>query len=175
MKTMKQICIFLLLIFLIGCSGTGQGKPQNGFYYPSAKLTDASIHDGLVLEARNDLADMDITQLIKEYMKGPIDPTLLYPVGSHVTLYDCLETEEGVLITFSDSLSSHPGWQSSTFCMGLAASIFHNSNVNSITIQCRSVPLNGQEQWTFSPADIEILDGITTNIVTDTIPTEVSE
>ena len=155
---MKRI-LSLLLCALLLLGGTGCQKDDASitlyFYYPminygydqeAGKFSQQSIQ----YEIRDDIEYKSARQVLEEYLKGPVDPSLITPFPAGIKLLDLSLDSKVLYLTVSDELSELTGIPLTIACSCLASTAMKITPVTKVEIKCQNRSLDGKRSFVFS-------------------------
>ena len=150
---MKRIlCLFLslsILFILFGCQ-KNDSKIVKTFYYPRNDLgynqqEDKFYASAIQAELRQDVPYQSSVQILVEYLKGPLDPTLYNPFPSDLALTNMTIQGEVLYVTVSDHLASLRDIPLMLACACLAKTAMSVTGATTVCISCTSSLLNGEK------------------------------
>lgn len=148
---MKRIlCLFLslsILFILLGCQNNDT-ETANTFYYPRNDFgynqqENKFYSSAIQAELRQDVPHQSSVQILGEYLKGPLDPTLYNPFPTDLTLADMTIEGEVMYITVSDHLASLRDIPLMLACACLAKTAMSVTGTTTVCISCTFSLLNG--------------------------------
>lgn len=172
MKKSAIMLTFLLLFSLLGCTVAKEQENSVLFYYPVVELSAQQENAGFLPEARQHALNDDIGQLVSDYLRGPEDTRMYSPFASDIKLLRWDQTDEGLELVFTDSLSQMENYRITIACTALSATLFQATDATKVTVSCEASLLNGKSQLIFTPGNISWLDTISTDIAEETEATE---
>lgn len=158
---MKElICLILaaaLLFILSSCYLTG-ANDSIYFYYLRSQFTHGASDSVIVAEVRELSGNYEITDLIRQYLNGPLDSTLKTPFPADTSLIT-FENEAGtVSITLSDQIGALTGVSLSLACTCLAKTVMELTDSKTVHISAETLALNGRDYLSFEADTVLLLD-----------------
>jgi len=162
---MKRIlCLFLslsIIFIMFGCQNNDKGIAKT-FYYPRNdfgynKQEDKFYGSAIQAELRRDIPYQSIIQLLGEYLKGPLDPSLYNPFPTDLTLTDMTIQGEVLYVTVSDHLANLRDIPLMLACACLSKTAMSVTGTTTVCIRCAFSLLNG-ENYIIMTADSLIFD-----------------
>lgn len=167
---MKRIICLLLsaafFLFLFGCENDSKANAQN-FYYPrndlgyhkqEGKFSDCAVE----AEQRSDIPYQSDIQILGEYLKGPLDPSLYNPFPTGLRLVALDLQEEVLYLTVSDHLARLRDIPLMIACTCLAKTAMTLTNTATVQVSCQTSLLNGEKYIILHAEDIIFEDPIIT-------------
>lgn len=150
---MKRIlCLFLMIALLFSMTGcrNDENEKTKTFYYPRNDLgynaqEDKFSSSAIQAEQRNDISYQSGAEILREYLKGPQDPTLNNPFPAGLLLTDMNQQGEVLYLTVSDHLASLQDISLMIACASLTKTAMSVTGATTICIGCQYALLNGEK------------------------------
>lgn len=162
MKRIIPLFLSVVLLFImLGCQNESKSKVKS-FYYPRTDLGYHALEDkfassAIQAELRNDIPYQSGAQILAEYFKGPLTPSLSNPFPTGLTLTDINIQGAVLYLTVSDHLASLQDIPLVIACACLSQTAMSVTGTSTVCINCESSLLNG-EKFVIMNADSLILD-----------------
>ena len=150
---MKRIlCLFLslsIIFIMFGCQNNDK-EIAKAFYYPRNdfgynKQEDKFYASAIQAELRQDIPYQSSVQILGEYLKGPLDPSLYNPFPTDLTLADMTIQGEILYVTVSDHLANLRDTPLMLACACLSKTAMSVTGTTTVCINCETALLNGEK------------------------------
>ena len=154
---MKQIILSILLItaLLLGCTPSTSSGSSPVFYYPKGVYSFDTTDSVFYAEPRDKAYwDMDISNVIFDYLKGPENKALHNAFSVEVEVLECRSDKSGLHITLSASVADLAPMDMTIGLVALARTCFGFTDADTIYIHADSVLLDGEQKIVFTRDNI---------------------
>lgn len=144
-KTIIILLSFLLLSFLLGCSGqTEEFQQPVSFFYPEKAQEDGSITNVIRAELREGAVfSGDLQQLLTAYMVGPKDSVLYVPFPVHTELNEVSVVDNKVILHFNSAFGELSSLERTIACACISKTCMEFTGAVSVEIFAEGILFDG--------------------------------
>lgn len=170
---MKKIVSLLLCTLLLLCFAACDKDSSSitlRFYYPLENYgydpgEEKFYSQSIDAEVREDIHYISARQVLGEYLKGPLDPTMVNPFPAELELLDLNIDSKVLYITVTDQLAELSGLPLTIACACLANTAMEIAPVFKVVIQCKTQLLDGKKSLTFAANTAIFNDSIVNDVL----------
>ena len=170
---MKQLSVFVLVVTLIGalvgCNNEKAPGVPVKYYYPNAAISYGK-ENGLISYETREGKDKTTEAVIQNYLTGPQSSDYTNPFPSNTVLISYQMQNSTASVVLSDGYASLSGLDLSIANTCLSMTIFELTGAISVTIQCESALLDGNETVELNQYSALLYDSSKTTTPTETTP-----
>ena len=169
MKRLTAILILFALCFASGCHSGKSPEIPVKYYYPNATIS-YGTEDGFLSYEQREGIGRSADASIAEYLKGPVDSVYSNPFPKNTKLISFEMQDDIIHLVLSDNYATLTGLHLSVANACLSMTVLELTGANTVSIQCESVQIDGQNSIMITRDSILLYDSNKTTTPSEPAP-----